>query len=107
MAACTPIGYTIGSAKITSCMDFALTPEHIQIREAAYRFGQAEIVPGLRERDRAAESDPSILKRMGEAGFLGVSVPESYGGMGADYISLGIVCEDLNLREPPGSLQTH
>ena len=76
-------------------MDFALTPEHNQIREAAYRFGQAEIVPGLRERDRAAESDPSILKKMGEAGFLGVSVPESYGGMGADYISLGIVCEEL------------
>lgn len=76
-------------------MDFALTNEHEQIREAAYKFGQAEIVPGLRERDRASESDPETLKKMGKAGFLGVSVPEKFGGMGADYISLGIVCEEM------------
>lgn len=76
-------------------MDFAPTPEHEQIREAAYRFGQSEIVPGLRERDRAAESDPGTLAKMGEAGFLGVCVPERLGGMGADYISLGIVCEEF------------
>lgn len=76
-------------------MDFALTSEHNQIQEAAYKFGQAEIVPGLRDRDRAAESDRSILEKMGSAGFLGVSVPESYGGTGADYIALGIVCEEM------------
>ncbi|MGE0000826.1 MAG: acyl-CoA dehydrogenase family protein [Fimbriimonadaceae bacterium] len=76
-------------------MDFATTPEHEQIREAAYRFGQSEILPGLKERDRAAESDASMLTRMGAAGFLGVCVPEKFGGMGADYVSLGIVCEEL------------
>jgi len=76
-------------------MDFAPTPEHEQIREAAYKFGQNEIVPGLRERDREAKSDRATLERMGAAGMLGVSVPESYGGMGADYVSLGIVCEEL------------
>jgi glutaryl-CoA dehydrogenase (non-decarboxylating) len=76
-------------------MDFAPTPEHEQIREAAYRFGQAEIVPGLRDRDREARADVSVLEKMGAAGFLGVCVPEAYGGMGADYISLGIVCEEL------------
>ncbi|MBV6459492.1 MAG: Acyl-CoA dehydrogenase [Fimbriimonadaceae bacterium] len=36
-----------------------------------------------------------MLEKMGEAGMLGVCMPESYGGMGADYISLGIVCEEL------------
>jgi alkylation response protein AidB-like acyl-CoA dehydrogenase len=76
-------------------MDFSLSREHEMIRESAYKFGQNEIVPGIRERDRAAESDPATLKKMGEAGFLGVCVPEEYGGMGADYISLGIVCEEL------------
>lgn len=76
-------------------MDFAPTPEHEQIREAAYRFGQTEILPGLRERDRASESDASMLEKMGASGFLGVSVPEKFGGMGADYVSLGIVCEEL------------
>jgi len=76
-------------------MDFAPTPEHEQIREAAYRFGQSEILPGLRERDRAGESDPATLEKMGASGFLGVSVPEKFGGMGADYVSLGIVCEEM------------
>ncbi|MBS1721435.1 MAG: acyl-CoA dehydrogenase family protein [Armatimonadetes bacterium] len=76
-------------------MDFAPTPENEQIREAAYKFGQNEIVPGLRDRDREAKSDRTMLEQMGAAGFLGVSVPESYSGLGADYVSLGIVCEEL------------
>lgn len=76
-------------------MDFALTQEQTLIREAAYKFGQTEVLPGLAERDRAHESDPSMLKKMGQAGLLGVSIPQKYGGMGADYISLGLVCEEL------------
>lgn len=76
-------------------MDFALTQEHEMIRESAYKFGQTEVLPGLAERDREHVSDKSILVKMGQAGFLGVCVPESYGGMGADYVSLGLVCEEL------------
>lgn len=76
-------------------MEFALTPEHELIRESAHKFGQTQILPGLRERDREAKSDRSILEKMGAAGFLGVCVPEKWGGMGADYISCGIVCEEL------------
>ncbi|MEQ1932389.1 MAG: acyl-CoA dehydrogenase family protein [Fimbriimonadaceae bacterium] len=76
-------------------MDFSLTQEHALIRESAYKFGQTEIVPGIRERDREANSDKSMLIKMGNAGFLGVCIPTKYGGMGADYISLGIVCEEL------------
>lgn len=76
-------------------MDFSLTPEHELIRESAHKFGQTVILPGLRERDREAKSDPDVLKKMGEAGFLGVCIPQKYEGMGADYISLGIVCEEL------------
>lgn len=76
-------------------MDFSPTQEQELIRESANKFGQTEIVPGLRERDREATSDPSTLKKMGEAGFLGVCIPEKFGGMGADYIAMGIVCEEL------------
>ncbi len=76
-------------------MDFSLTPEHELIRESAHKFGQTVILPGLRERDREAKSDPDVLRKMGEAGFLGVCIPQKYEGMGADYISLGIVCEEL------------
>ncbi|MBL8065259.1 MAG: acyl-CoA dehydrogenase family protein [Chthonomonadaceae bacterium] len=76
-------------------MDFSLTAEHKQIQEAAYKFGQTTILEGLRERDREATSDRKVLEKMGESGFLGVQIPEAYGGMGADYVSLGIVCEEL------------
>lgn len=76
-------------------MDFSLTPEHELIRESAFKFGQQSLLPGLRERDRNHESDPDVLKKMGEAGMLGVSIPAKYGGSDTDYISLGIVCEEL------------
>ena len=76
-------------------MDFALTQEHDLIRESAYKFGQNEVLPGLRERDREAKSDRKALEKMGEAGLLGVSIPAKYGGSDTDYISLGIVCEEL------------
>jgi alkylation response protein AidB-like acyl-CoA dehydrogenase len=76
-------------------MDFSLSPEQALIRESAAKFASSSIVPGIRERDRMAESDPAALKAMGDAGILGVSIPQSYSGQGADYISLGIVCEEL------------
>jgi glutaryl-CoA dehydrogenase (non-decarboxylating) len=76
-------------------MDFSLTAEHELIREMAYEFGQKEVLPGLRERDRRGESDRSMLDKMGAAGLLGVSIPQAYGGSGTDYISLGLVSEEL------------
>lgn len=76
-------------------MDFALTQEHQLIRESAEKFARAEIAPGLRELDRAHESNPETLKKLGESGLLGVSIPAKYGGTDTDYVSLGIVCEAL------------
>jgi glutaryl-CoA dehydrogenase (non-decarboxylating) len=76
-------------------MDFSLSAEHELIRESAYKFGQTEIVPDLRERDREARSDRATLEKMGDAGMLGISIPAKYGGSDTDYISLGIVCEEL------------
>ncbi|RYG62780.1 butyryl-CoA dehydrogenase, partial [bacterium] len=61
----------------------------------AYRFGQEEILPGLAARDRAHESDPAILAKMGEAGLLGIGIPARYGGSDTDYIALGIACEEM------------
>ncbi len=76
-------------------MDFQLTAEHELIREMAYKFGQQEVVPDVTARDREAKSDRAMLEKMGAAGILGVSIPEAYGGSGTDYISLGLVCEEL------------
>ncbi len=76
-------------------MDFSLSQEHELIRESAYKFGQTCVLPGLAERDREHVSDKDLLKKMGEAGFLGMAIPAKYGGTDSDYISLGIVCEEL------------
>jgi glutaryl-CoA dehydrogenase (non-decarboxylating) len=76
-------------------MDFSLSPEHDLIRESAYKFGQQEILPDLRERDREARSDRKALEKMAEAGLTGISIPAKYGGSDTDYISLGIVCEEV------------
>lgn len=76
-------------------MDFALTQEQELIRESAYKFGQQEIVPGLRERDREARSDRTMIEKMGAAGLMGMGIPAKYGGPDTDYISLGLVCEEL------------
>ena len=59
-------------------MDFALTQEHEMIRESTHKFGQAEIVPDIRERDRDARSDRSMLDKMADAGLMGISIPEKY-----------------------------
>lgn len=76
-------------------MDFGLSSDHELIRKTAEKFARQEILPGLRERDREAESDPGILKKMGEAGILAAAIPAKYGGSDSDYISLGIICEEL------------
>ena len=76
-------------------MDFSLNAEHELIREMAYKFGQQVIVPDVTTRDREAKSDRAVLQKMAEAGLLAVSIPEAYGGSGTDYISLGLVCEEL------------
>ena len=76
-------------------MDFALSAEHELIRESAAKFGQQVVLPDIEARDREARSDRAMLDRMGEAGLLGVGIPTAYGGPGADYLALGIVCEEL------------
>ena len=76
-------------------MDFAQTQEHELIREMAYKFGQNEVLPGLAERDREHRSDSEMLEKMAASGLMGISIPAKYGGMDTDYISLGIVCEEL------------
>lgn len=73
-------------------MDFELTNEHLLIANSAKEFAKREIYPGLKERDEKATPDYTILKKMGRDGFLGICIPKKYGGLGMDYISLGLLC---------------
>ncbi|MBI1857892.1 MAG: acyl-CoA dehydrogenase family protein, partial [Candidatus Melainabacteria bacterium] len=73
-------------------MDFTLTDEHKLIAKSAADFGKRKIAPDIKKRDETANPDFNILKEMGKEGFLGICLPEKYGGQGADYISLGLLC---------------
>ncbi len=76
-------------------MDFSLTDEQMQARRMVRDFTQKEVMPVIGEWDRRQEMNPAFLPRMAELGILGICIPVRYGGQGFDYITLGLVCEEL------------
>jgi len=76
-------------------MDFNLTDEHLQAQKMVRDYCRKEVAPIIKEADRKQEMNPNILPRMGELGILGINIPVKYGGQGFDYITLGLVCEEL------------
>ena len=76
-------------------IDFELTEDHRALVQTVKEFGQKEVAPFIKEWDEKQQYQPGILKKMGELNLLGVCIPEQYGGAGFDYISLGLVCEEL------------
>ncbi len=68
-------------------MDFKLTEEQQMIQEAARDFAQAELLPGVIERDESAKFPTEQIKKMAEMGFLGMMVSPEYGGGGMDTLS--------------------
>ncbi|TAH50861.1 MAG: butyryl-CoA dehydrogenase [Chloroflexota bacterium] len=76
-------------------MDFTLTEEHLSAQSMVREFCKKEVAPIIKEADRKQEMNPNILPRMGELGILGICIPQKYGGQGFDYITLGLVCEEL------------
>lgn len=80
-------------------MDFTLTEEHLQAQQMVREFCKKEVAPIIKESDRKQTMHPSILPRMGELGILGINIPQKYGGQGFDYITLGLVCEELEAMD--------
>ena len=76
-------------------MDFELTPEQREIRAAARDFAEAELGDKIAPYDERHEFPREIVARLGPLGFLGVLVPEEYGGAGLDYVSYALVVEQL------------
>ena len=80
-------------------MDFTLTEEHMQVQKMVRDFTHKEIAPVIKEADRAQAMPAGVLERMGELGILGICLPVKYGGQGFDYITLGLVCEELEAMD--------
>ena len=69
------------------------TDEHRMFRDALRRYLAKEIVPHVEEWEEAGIVPREAWKKMGEQGFLAMSVPEEYGGLGADFLYSVIVTE--------------
>lgn len=80
-------------------MDFQLNEEHRMVQNMVRDFTQKEVIPVIKEWDRKQEMAPFILPRMAELGILGINIPVRYGGQGFDYISLGLVSEELEVAD--------
>ncbi len=76
-------------------MDFQLSDEHKLIQEGAREFAEREILPRVKENDRAGRFDRELARKLGEVGFLGAPVAEEYGGRGLDYIGYGLIAEEI------------
>ena len=76
-------------------MSYFLTEEHELMRQIAREFAANEVAPVTRQLDEAHEFPWELVKRCAELNFLGVSIPEEYGGAGADCLSECVVIEEI------------
>ncbi|MDZ7643668.1 MAG: acyl-CoA dehydrogenase family protein [Woeseiaceae bacterium] len=77
-------------------MDFKLSEEQEMIRSAAREFAQNEIAPIAAKFDQSGEFPTDTIRQAGELGFMGVELPEEYGGSGLDSISFVLVIEEIS-----------
>ncbi|MEU9459025.1 acyl-CoA dehydrogenase family protein [Streptomyces sp. NPDC127061] len=76
-------------------MNLELSEEQEAVRQLAKDFVAREIAPHVVAWDRAENVDRSIVKKLGSVGFLGLTVPEEYGGSGGDHLTYCLVTEEL------------
>ncbi|MEV7400579.1 acyl-CoA dehydrogenase family protein [Streptomyces sp. NPDC091267] len=76
-------------------MNLELSEEQEAVRQLAKDFVARDIAPYVVEWDRAESVDKSIVKKLGSLGFLGLTVPEEYGGSGGDHLAYCLVTEEL------------
>lgn len=73
-------------------MEFELTNEQKLIANSAKDFIKKEVYPLIQQNNNVEHINQSVIRKMGDAGFLGLCIPVKYGGIGSDHISLGLTC---------------
>ena len=76
-------------------LDNQLNEDDRMLREAAAQFAQNELQPLIVDAYREATVNPSLFPKMGEAGLLGATIPEEYGGLGASYTAYGLIAREV------------
>jgi len=77
-------------------MNFSLTEDQLAVQRTAREFAHDEVLPKAPEIDREHRHPAELVKRMAELGFLGMAVPEQYGGAGLDHVSYAISMEEIS-----------
>ncbi len=72
-----------------------LSPEHAAVRRLAAEFVDREVVPHAAEWDRRESVERTVVKQLGELGFLGLTIAEEHGGSGGDHLAYCLVLEEL------------
>ncbi len=77
-------------------MNFDFTETQLMIRDTAKKFAEDELGPDSIERDEKEEFPHAAIKKMGELGFMGMMVPEKFGGAGLDMVSYILALEEIS-----------
>src|SRR5438876_12129436 len=65
------------------------------MRDATASFAADRLAPRVEEAYLEEKTDPAIFREMGEAGLLGITIPEEYGGLGSSYVTYGLVAREV------------
>ena len=76
-------------------LDGQLSEDERMMRDSARAYAQENLAPRVIAAYREEKTDPAIFAEMGEMGLLGVTIPEEYGGLGASYVSYGLVAREV------------
>lgn len=77
-------------------MNFELTDQQREVQEACREFASKKVAPRAAHIDEADEFPHDLFREMGRLGFLGVAVPEEYGGMGLGYVAAAAAIEEIS-----------
>lgn len=75
--------------------DFSYSEDQLAVKKLVRKFVDKEIMPNIEKWDEDQHFENSIIDKLADLGLMGVCIPEQYGGQGMDYITLAIVCSEL------------
>ncbi len=81
-------------------MDLSLSGEEEDLRQAARKFARTEVLPIADRMDREDYFPRELFRHLGAQGFLGITVPEEYGGLGLSYVGQALVLEEIARVSP-------
>jgi butyryl-CoA dehydrogenase len=77
-------------------MQFQLTEEQLAAQTTAREFATNEVLPKAAEIDREHRHPAELVARMAELGFLGIAIPDTYGGAGFDHVAYALAMEEIS-----------